>query len=582
MVRSLWQAEALLWSLLLNIGVHCSQRLTEFGAKGRWQLEWAPIVQSLLERISAWPSERSPSGVRLLDQCGKMRCDVGAVQQLLAERGDRLMALAAAAHSAIELGEVDVSELEADMRCGLSVQNQEDEDEYLSMVSLCAGEDALPKNALAKGIGKDRWGCFGGAMVLPRPVLDWGGSGRLLLCQRRAAAVVVRFMRMSHTRLSLLRLRCGVQDNNLQDDSPYRPLAPDATPLQQEEIGEVEAAKEGSPGRLLGELKGEGRNMVFVGAYLAGRAQGEVSDPMGRARRYHMLQNQILRSKGESAGAVRGLVDMNGPSLLMDEETMGVVRFQNLTGALATWRRQYESDLSPILARADCSINSLDSFLASTRLQNFFFDPVLVASVEDAMTACVTAVQGVLRRVSDMDLKLQWDQPEARECVVAMVTELEQNGILGGAERYAAAVEEDKAIFEVLASRRQAAHDVHAAIEFVLPEGVRCKVLDSSAGLYAEAVVVGHQPVEGEVDRWDHVVEWAEGSNGVGTGRITARLPEIIVPLQAAVAAAGRAAKEVASPEEWEAEIEEGTERTAWRKVRRFGSNGVSGDLGVS
>ena len=111
---------------------------------------------------------------------------------------------------------------------------------------------------------------------------------------------------------------------------------------------------------------------------------------------------------------------------------------------------------------------------------------------------------------------------------------------------------------------------------------MRCKVLDSSAGLYAEAVVVGHQPVEGEVDRWDHVVEWAEGSNGVGTGRITARLPDIIVPLQAAVVAAGRAAKEVASPEEWEAEIEEGTERTAWRKVRRFGSNGVSGDLGVS
>jgi len=38
-------AETLVWTLLINIAVHCSQRLTEVGAKGRWDVRWAPVVE---------------------------------------------------------------------------------------------------------------------------------------------------------------------------------------------------------------------------------------------------------------------------------------------------------------------------------------------------------------------------------------------------------------------------------------------------------------------------------------------------------------------------------------------------------
>lgn len=45
LVSGLQVAETLVWTLLINIAVHCSQRLTEVGAKGRWDVRWAPVVE---------------------------------------------------------------------------------------------------------------------------------------------------------------------------------------------------------------------------------------------------------------------------------------------------------------------------------------------------------------------------------------------------------------------------------------------------------------------------------------------------------------------------------------------------------
>jgi len=219
-----WQhmAEAMVWTVLLNIGVHCCQRLSQVGAQARWDARWAPAVQDVLQRLARAPSllsnTNSPdAGKRLMDACGTKWWDVGAVSAMLAARGDGLVAVAAMEGDVVEVGAVEVAELEADMRLGLQLdassfhEDEQDLDDYKTMLALCGGEDSdLPSvagptaggtggsgggvggssssNGGAGGQSKDRWSSFGGGIALPRAPLPPTDA---LWVQRRAAAAIV-------------------------------------------------------------------------------------------------------------------------------------------------------------------------------------------------------------------------------------------------------------------------------------------------------------------------------------------------------------------------------------------------------
>ncbi len=348
-------------------------------------------------------------------------CDVASISQVLAHRGDGLVAVAADEGSVVEVGEVDVCELEADMRCGLGLQldvSEEDSD-YQVMLALCAGEHphtgrpharevadpALPPplppptSAVRGGGGgggaegipsvqltggkerdkKDKWAVFGGSMTLPRVMLPPTDS---LCIQRRAAGVIVRFMKVSHTRLALGRLRGVFSLGSASDMLPPAPppLSHNAGLLtaskeeeeeactskddveqeeerQEQEETETETETEterddnntqqerekktaqewggGMWGKLVGRFVGTGATVVFEGRYVArsmrhlqhdplllAAADGASSmrhDPLLRSQRYRMIQHQMLGCGEGGQELRRGLVDMNGPTLLVDE-----------------------------------------------------------------------------------------------------------------------------------------------------------------------------------------------------------------------------------------------------------------------
>ena len=348
-------------------------------------------------------------------------CDVARVSQVLAHRGDGLVAVAADEGSVVEVGEVDVCELEADMRCGLGLHfdvSEEDSD-YQVMLALCAGEHphagsaptahgrqvadpALPPpqppttsasrggrgGGGAEGIPpveltggkekdkKDKWAVFGGAMTLPRGMLPPSDS---LCIQRRAAGAIVRFMKVSHTRLALGRLRGVFSLGSATDMLPPAPppLSHNAGLLaaskeeeeeacrskddveqeeerQDQEDSETETETErdnntqqergkktaqewggGMWGKLVGRFVGSGATVVFEGRYVArsmrddallvAAAEGASSmrhDPLLRSQRYRMIQHQMLGCGEGGQELRRGLVDMNGPTLLVDEVLM--------------------------------------------------------------------------------------------------------------------------------------------------------------------------------------------------------------------------------------------------------------------
>ena len=240
-------------------------------------------VRTLLDALSSPAQVASThiapcaAGTELSVVLRKNVCDVARVSQVLAHRGDGLVAVAADEGSVVEVGEVDVSELEADMRCGLGLQldvSEEDSD-YQVMLALCAGEHphagsapgrevadpALPPplppptSAVRGGGGggeaegippveltggkerdkKDKWAVFGGAMTLPRVMLPPTDS---LCIQRRAAGAIVRFMKVSHTRLALGRLR-GVFSLGSATD-----MLPPAPPPLPHNAGLLAASKE--------------------------------------------------------------------------------------------------------------------------------------------------------------------------------------------------------------------------------------------------------------------------------------------------------------------------------------------------
>jgi len=383
-------------------------------------------VRTLLDALSS-PAQVASTHIgpcvadtELSEVLRKNVCDVASVSQVLAHRGDALVAVAADEGSVVEVGEVDVCELEADMRCGLGLQLDvsEEDSEYQVMLALCAGEHEHPHAGTARtphgrevanpapppplppttsagrggGLGggaegippveltggkekdkKDKWAVFGGGITLPRVMLPPTDS---LCIQRRAAGAIVRFMKVSHTRLALGRLR-GVFSLGSATD-----MLPPAPPLLSHNAGLLAASKEeeeeaeacrskddveqeeerqdqeeteteteterdnktaqewggGMWGKLVGRFVGSGATVVFEGRYVArsmrhlqhdplllAAADGASSmrhDPLLRSQRYRMIQHQMLGCGEGGQELRRGLVDMNGPTLLVDEVLM--------------------------------------------------------------------------------------------------------------------------------------------------------------------------------------------------------------------------------------------------------------------
>jgi len=152
----------------------------------------------------------------------------------------------------------DVAELEADMRSGLDFDDAQDLDDYRTMLALCGGEEgassstpggtgsagsmpvagSTPGGGGGGGQAKDRWSSFGGAMTLPRAPLP---PTDILWVQRRAAAAIVRFMKVSHTRLALERLRTAF-GSDATADADILPYATQASPLEASFVDEEEDA----------------------------------------------------------------------------------------------------------------------------------------------------------------------------------------------------------------------------------------------------------------------------------------------------------------------------------------------------
>lgn len=93
-------------------------------------------MQGLLQRlarVAVGPrasGEASCTAIKdrpLWEICGKSVSDVRGVLGILAARGDTLLAVAGTEGGEVEAGAVDVDEMEADMRCGLQLDLEEEQ-----------------------------------------------------------------------------------------------------------------------------------------------------------------------------------------------------------------------------------------------------------------------------------------------------------------------------------------------------------------------------------------------------------------------------------------------------------------------
>ena len=213
-------------------------------------------------------------------------------------------------------------------------------------------------------------------MTLPRVMLP---PSDFLCIQRRAAGAIVRFMKVSHTRLALGRLRgvfslgsatdmlppappplshnagllaaskeeeeeaCRSKDDveqeeerqDQEDSETETETTRDNNTQQEREKKTAQECGGGMWGKLVGRFVGSGATVVFEGRYVArsmrddallvAAAEGASSmrhDPLLRSQRYRMIQHQMLGCGEGGQELRRGLVDMNGPTLLVDEVLM--------------------------------------------------------------------------------------------------------------------------------------------------------------------------------------------------------------------------------------------------------------------
>ena len=211
---------------------------------------------------------------------------------------------------------------------------------------------------------------------------------------------------------------------------------------------------EGGGTRLEGSFVGEGRGLVFVGRSVGGVGVG--GDPLGRKWRYRMMQEQMLGGGAPGQEARRALVDMTGPTLLCDQVSVGAERYLAMTSALAAFRRMYQTRVCGVLARADMAVIALHAFLTAPRVQAFCFDPAVVGAVEMALHSTSDTVDGIQGALAKIDQQLAWDtaaMAHAEERTQALAA-----GVLGPAEAWAKAVEEDAALHAALAARPLAAN----------------------------------------------------------------------------------------------------------------------------